>query len=88
MNLIFLQKRDRKISETELVDAGGDEDDDGEVEVVEYPADIFHPDLVLTSSMSPKNCSNCSSRRSSIKDEDLLFGHLTKRKGKQVKTIF
>jgi len=76
------QKRDRKLSETELVDACEEDD----VEVVEYPTDVFHPEL--TTSMSPKNCSNCSSRRSSIKDEDLLFGHLTKRKGNKVDDIF
>ena len=78
----LFQKRDRKLAETEVEEVGDDAD-----EVVEYPADIFHPELTplptstSMSTMSPKNCSNCSSRRSSIKEDDSLFGH--KWRGKQ-----
>ena len=80
----LFQKRDRKLAETEVEEVGDDAD-----EVVEYPADIFHPELTplplptstSMSTMSPMNCSNCSSRRSSIKEDDSLFGH--KWRGKQ-----
>ncbi len=87
--VLNLQKRDSKIpDDTETEEVGEDGD-----EVVEYPTD---PDIRgqtfpfqremqdLLASLSPKE-STCSSRRSSIKDDD-PFAHLTsKRKGKHVR---
>ena len=87
------QKRDSKIpNETETDEVGEDGD-----EVVEYPTDpdsrgqtfLFQREMQdLLASLSPKE-STCSSRRSSIKDDDSLFAHLTsKRKGKHVRIPF
>ncbi len=84
------QKRDSKIpDETETDEVGEDGD-----EVVEYPTDpdsqgqtfLFQREMQeLLASLSPKE-STCSSRRSSIKEGDSLFGHLTsKRKTKHVR---
>ena len=87
--LLSLQKRDTKLrNETETDEVG----EDGE-EVVEYLASdllrgqpyLYQRDMQeLLAAISPKD-STCSSRRSSIKDDESLFGHLnSKRKGKQV----